>query len=120
MAGVIRGSQRGRRNHNSNWVVVLLVVGGQRAFGLGVLHSAMARCGPLNLLCNIVRWATPLWSGGVALRNGSLRSSMRLSFQPPVWRLKRPLAELMPGKARLFPAAVLLRTTPPDQRYSNH
>jgi len=49
---------------------------------------------------------------GIALRDGSLRSSMRLFFQTPAWRLKKPLAELMPGKAQLFPAAVSLRAVP--------
>ena len=44
---------------------------------------------------------------GSALRDGSLQSSMRLSFETPAWRLKRPLAELMPGKAQLFLAASL-------------
>jgi len=37
---------------------------------------------------------------------------MRLSFQASAWRLKRHLAELMPGKAKLFPAVVSLRKTP--------
>jgi len=62
---------------------------------------------------------TRLWSGGIALRDGSLRSSMRLSFQASAWRLKRPLAELMPEKVCFFSAAVSLRTTPPGQRRSN-
>jgi hypothetical protein len=37
---------------------------------------------------------------------------MRLFFEVPAWRLKKPLAELMAGKAWLFPAAVSLRVTP--------
>jgi hypothetical protein len=49
---------------------------------------------------------------GVTLRDGSLRSSMRLFFEVPAWRLKKPLAELMAGKAWLFPAAVSLRLIP--------
>ena len=52
-----------------------------------------------------VRLETRLWAGGIALRDGSLRSSMRLSIQASAWRLNRPLAELMPEKVCFFSAA---------------
>jgi len=42
---------------------------------------------------------------------------MRLFFQAPAWRLKKPLAELMPGKARLFPAALFAARNTREQRF---
>jgi len=42
---------------------------------------------------------------------------MRLSFQLLAWRLKRPLAELMPGKARQ--GAIAAHNTPKQTRSSH-